>query len=96
MSDIGEARDPMADLAASDRRAYFEQRIFVLSPLGDFWTAFLFFAMLAGSFVAIAQAEHVLLFTRTSGGVSFVEPVRTAFALSVTLSAALFIQRTRV
>ena len=89
--------DPLAELAMSDRLAYFEQRIFVLSPLGDFWTAVFIFALLAASFVAIASMEGLVLFTPTSGGIAVAQPVSVAFALAVTLSASLFIQRyTRV
>jgi len=94
MSDVTDLRD---EWARTDRSAYFEQRIFVLSPLGDALTAFIIFAVLLGSFFVIAWAEDVSLFTRTAAGIAATSPMRTAFALSVTLGVALYIQRyTRV
>ncbi len=38
-------------LAVSDRKAYFEQRIFVLSPFGTFATALIIFVLFAGTFL---------------------------------------------
>jgi hypothetical protein len=96
MSDAGMA-EYEAELAVTDRRAYFEQRLFVLSPLGDMPTALLIFAILLGSFLALAWGANFVLFARGVNGLTPLAPMRTAFALSVTLSAALFIQRyTRV
>jgi hypothetical protein len=43
--------DVARSLAQSDRHAYLEQRIFVYSPLGTLPTAFLIFALLAGTFL---------------------------------------------
>jgi hypothetical protein len=40
-------------VAATDRHAYFEQRIFVLSPVGTLPTALLIFVLLAGSFLVV-------------------------------------------
>jgi hypothetical protein len=89
--------DLTAEWTRSDRQAYFEQRIFVLSPLGDFWTAFLIFLLICGAFVLIAGIENLPLIARTATGIGVAEPVRTAFALATTLAAALYIQRyTRV
>lgn len=81
----------------SDRRAYFEQRLFVFSPLGDLATASIIFLLLLASFFLIAWAEGAVMFTRQATGIFVASPLRTAFALSVTLGAALYIQRyTRV
>lgn len=79
--------------ALSDRNAYFEQRIFQFSPLGDFWTAFIILLLTGGAFVAIAAIENVPLILRTANGIAAAGPLRTAFALTVTLSVALYIQR---
>lgn len=40
-------------LDASDRHTYFEQRIFVLSPVGTLPTTLIIFALLAGSFLVV-------------------------------------------
>lgn len=91
----------LADLteewARTDRQAYFEQRIFVRSPLGDLATALIIFAALIASFLLIAWADGATMFVRDAGGIFVASPMRTAFALSVTLGASLYIQRyTRV
>jgi hypothetical protein len=85
--------DLTAEWARTDRHAYFEQRIFVLSPLGDFWTALAVFLLLGGAFIAIAGIEHLPLVTRVAKGIAISGPAETAFALDVTLSVALYIQR---
>ncbi|HSM95160.1 MAG TPA: hypothetical protein VLT91_03890 [Rhizomicrobium sp.] len=91
------ASDIADGMAAADRQAYFEQRIFMLSPLGDFWTALLILLLIGGAFLAIAALEGLPLIARAANGVAVAEPLRTAFALAVTISAALYIQRyTRV
>ena len=82
-----------AELARSDRQAYFEQRLFVLSPLGDFATALLLLFLLIGSFLAIAWSENVAALVPTADNFMVATPMRTAFALSVTLCTALFTQR---
>src|ERR1700761_2998172 len=97
----GMSEAPASELAniwaSADRTAYFEQRLFIRSPLNDFWTAFVIFLLLCGTFVAIAGIEAMPLFTRVANGIVVAEPVRTAFALAVTLGASLYIQRyTRV
>jgi membrane protein implicated in regulation of membrane protease activity len=96
MSDVTHT-DLTDEWARTDRTAYFEQRLFVLSPLSDALTAFIIFAILLGSFFVIAWAEGVTLFTRTAVGIAATSPMQTAFALSLTLGVALYIQRyTRV
>jgi membrane protein implicated in regulation of membrane protease activity len=89
--------DLTAEWARSDRQAYFEQRIFVRSPLGDGPTALLIFVVLMSSCLLIAWMEGAVMFARTAGEITVASPMQTAFALSVTLSAALYVQRyTRV
>jgi hypothetical protein len=86
-----------ADLTAEwgrlDRQAYFEQRIFVFSPLGDFWTALAIFLIVSGAFLVIAMIENLALFTSTADDIVVAGPVETAFALAVTLCVSLYIQR---
>ncbi len=97
MSDAAAHADLTAEWSRSDRRAYFEQRLFVLSPLGDFWTAFLIFVAIGGVFIAIAGIENLALFAVTAKGIVIAGPADTAFALAATLCVSLYIQRyTRV
>ena len=96
MSDAAHA-ELTAEWSRSDRQAYFEQRLFVLSPLGDFWTTLLIFVLIGGAFIAIAGIENLALFTFTAKGIVIAGPADTAFALAVTLCVSLYIQRyTRV
>ncbi len=53
MEDAASA-DFLRDMARSDRTAYFEQRLFVWSPLGTFWTALVIFLILIGTYLAAA------------------------------------------
>lgn len=85
--------DQNADWGPTDRRAYFEQRLFVLSPLGDLSTALAIFLLLAGAFIALAGLEQLPLATFSAKGIAFSGPAETAFALAVTLCTALYIQR---
>ena len=84
-----------ADLShPSDRNAYLEQRIFILSPLGTFATAAALFLFLMGCFLAAAFGEGVALIDRDAAGNIQIESVlRMAFTLALMLCAALFIQR---
>ncbi|HEY8948663.1 MAG TPA: hypothetical protein VIM56_07240 [Rhizomicrobium sp.] len=78
----------------TDRHAYFEQRIFILSPLGTFATAAFLFLILMAWFIASAVGEGVALFARDAAGNIQIESVlRMAFTLALMLCAALFIQR---
>lgn len=89
MTDLS-APDFDAAMALSDRRAYLEQRIFVLSPLGTFATAFALFAVLLALFFAAAWMENVRLI---GDGLHIESVLRSGFALSLMLCSALFIQR---
>jgi hypothetical protein len=82
-----------AEWRHSDRHAYFEQRLFVFSPLGDLATALIIFAALIGSFLFIASVEGAAMFARANGGIFVASPMRTAFALSVTLGVSLYVPR---
>jgi hypothetical protein len=92
MSDALSA-DMLADIAQSDRGAYFEQRLFVLSPLGDLATAALFFLVPLAIFVSIVWSENAGMIAAAVNGGNVAQPLRTAFALSATLATALYIQR---
>lgn len=92
MSDVAPMKMDLSD--PSDRNAYLEQRIFVLSPLGTFATAAAIFLLLLGWFFASAMSEHVPLLSRDAAGNIQIESVlRMAFTLALMLCAALFIQR---
>lgn len=82
----------------SDRGAYLEQRIFVLSPFGTFATAGILFLVLMALLIVATFSEGVALFTRDSdGGIQVESVMRMGFTLALMLCAALFIQRyTRV
>lgn len=80
-------------LRQADRRAYFEQRLFVLSPFGTFVTALLIFIAMMGSFAIAATLEHIELFGRGPEGLMVHGAPRMAFTLSLMLCTALFIQR---
>ncbi|HEX4303619.1 MAG TPA: hypothetical protein VHZ78_12560 [Rhizomicrobium sp.] len=82
---------------AADSRAYFEQRLFVLSPFGTFTTALIIFVVLFGLFVIAAEIHHVKLISETPQGLGVESLPRVAFTLALMLCAVLFIQRhTRV
>ncbi|MGN6147936.1 MAG: hypothetical protein ACTHPD_05295, partial [Rhizomicrobium sp.] len=92
MSDVAPVKMDLSD--PSDRNAYLEQRIFVLSPLGTFATAAVIFLLLMAWFFASAASENVLLLSRDAAGNIQIESVlRMAFTLALMLCAALFIQR---
>lgn len=91
MSDAVTA-EMLADIAKSDRGAYCEQKLFVLSPLGDVATALLCFLIPLAIFGIIVWSERAgMLAAAASGNVA--QPLRTAFALSATFATALYIQR---
>ncbi|HEY0301269.1 MAG TPA: hypothetical protein VGC36_08060, partial [Rhizomicrobium sp.] len=92
MSEV-EALSVEEQLRAADRRAYLEQRLFVLSPFGTFATALLLFIGLFGLFVIFAEAEHVRLFTNGPQGFALESSTRMAFTIALILCTALFIQR---
>lgn len=76
--------------AETDRRAYLEQRLFVLSPLGAFATAAVLFAVLMGTFLAVAMSEHIVL---VADGGHVESTLRMAFTLALLLCTALYLQR---
>jgi hypothetical protein len=77
----------------SDRRAYFEQRIFVASPFDTFATAAILFVAIFVLFLAAASHDGIVLFTRAAKGVHIESMLRMAFTLDLMMCAALFIQR---
>jgi hypothetical protein len=78
---------------AADRRAYFEQRIFVLSPFSAFVTTLILFTVLFGAFLIAAEAEHVRLYSESPHGLVIESGLRMAFTLSLMLCGVLFVQR---
>ncbi|HWA91589.1 MAG TPA: hypothetical protein VG889_16240 [Rhizomicrobium sp.] len=72
------------ELKRSDRGAYLEQLVFVVSPLGTQATALLLFALFFGSYLAPAAASGVVLFGATT---------RLALILSVMMTVILWVQR---
>ncbi len=85
--------ETLRTLAAADRIAYLEQRLFVLSPFGTLATACLVFALLAGSFVAIALASHLPLVVRDGAQTTIQPALRFALWMSLLFAAILGIQR---
>jgi len=83
----------LAELTSSDRRAYLEQRIFVLSPFRTSITAALIFLLLAGSYALIAFAEGLPIFVTESDGLNLDIRARIAFILSLLMATVLGIQR---
>lgn len=92
MADIS-LEQVQADLSASDRKAYFEQRVFVLSPFNTFVTATLLFLGVAGSFALIAGIEGLNIVTTAPDGMTIDNRARIAFILSLMLATVLGIQR---
>lgn len=82
--------DFAAMFAETDRRAYLEQRLYVLSPLGTFATTVAIFAVLTGTFLLAAMSEHVVLL---AGNGHVASPARMAFTLALLLCTALYLQR---
>jgi hypothetical protein len=92
---MSDALPPLAEdeYRVADRRAYFEQRIFVLSPFSAFVTTLILFTVLFGTFLIAAEAEHLHLFSDTPHGLVIDPGLRMAFTLSLMLCAVLFVQR---
>ncbi len=90
MSDLPTAED---EYRAADRRAYFEQRLFVLSPFSAFVTTLILFTVLFGTFLIAAEAEHVRLYSESPHGLIVESGLRMAFTLSLMLCGVLFVQR---
>ncbi len=71
----------------------FEQRIFALSPLGVLWTTAAIFTVLFGSFLLVANVEHVVILQRLASGFVPSNAAWPALVLSLLSSAALAMQR---
>ncbi|HEX4860864.1 MAG TPA: hypothetical protein VFV07_06475 [Rhizomicrobium sp.] len=71
----------------------FEQLLFARSPFGLVATAALMFALMFGSFLAIADLEHVAAFQRAGGIVVLTDAGWPALVLSLLCTAALAMQR---
>jgi len=85
--------DMAAELKRSDRGAYFEQRLFVLSPFNTFWTALLIFAVLIGSFAVAATLSGISLFVVDAHGVYLAPATRFAALFSLLITTVLGMQR---
>lgn len=81
--------DIAAALERSDRGAYLEQRLFVLSPFNTFWTTLLIFVVLMGSFAAAAAISGVPL----SAGDGPSRTTRFALTFSLLITTVLGMQR---
>jgi hypothetical protein len=73
----------------SDRSAYLEQLIFVLSPLGTGATAVLIFALFFGSYLGLTWWSG----TAIANGYALISSARLALILSVMITVILWIQR---
>ena len=71
----------------------FEQRIFQISPLGTLPTAAVLFALLFGSFAAIARLEEVAIFGSSGVASGFSDAAWPALVLSLLCATALGMQR---
>jgi len=80
-------------LRQSDRKAYFEQRLFVLSPFGTFPTALILFIALVGSYAIVALLQQTPAVAVTASGIAFDGRTQSALILSLMLCTALFLQR---
>jgi hypothetical protein len=83
--------DVISELAESDRTAYLEQRIFVLSPFNLPLTAALIFAVFTATYALAVAFDHVAIWD--AGAHSLSSASRTAFALSLLMTVVLAIQR---
>lgn len=81
--------DVADEFKRSDRGAYLEQLVFVVSPLGTQGTALLIFAGLFGSYLAVAAANGVPL----AHGIALTPVTRLALILSLMMTVILWIQR---
>ncbi len=85
---------PLADaVAESDRRANFEQQLFIASPFGTFVTAAAIFALFFAAYLASAWAVGIALVTRAAGMPFIPSNTRAAFVLSLLIATALGVQR---
>jgi len=80
-------------LAASDRHAYLEQRLFVYSPVGTLATAVLIFVVLAGSFALAWEISGKPFLTVTDSQIHIGTLIRLALWFCVILTTVLGMQR---
>ncbi len=85
--------DIAAELKRSDRGAYFEQRLFVLSPFNTFWTTLLIFAVLIGSFAVSATLSGISLIAIDAHGIGLAASTRFAVLFSLLITTVLGMQR---
>lgn len=85
--------DIAAELEGSDRNAYLEQRLFVLSPFNNFWTTLLIFAVLMGSFAVAATLSGVDVIVIDAHGVGISRTARFAVLFSLLITTVLGMQR---
>ncbi len=78
-------------VAQSDKRAYAEQQLFMVSPLGTFGTTAAVFAILFGSFLLVGFLTHDP--EVVGHGPLLPQATRVAFILSLLVATALGIQR---
>ncbi len=85
---------PLAEaLEQSDRGAYVEQRIFILSPVGTFGTSAAIFVLLIGSYALFALAMRDPLYLATAAGIAIPNGTRAALILSLLVATVLGVQR---
>jgi hypothetical protein len=87
------AEQVLTELENSDRHAYLEQRIFVLSPFGTGVTTLIFLTLFAGSYVLIASMEGLPIVARTMDGIALDSRARIAFTLALLMTTILGVQR---
>jgi hypothetical protein len=73
--------------------AQLEQKIYMISPFGTLVTTAILFAILFGSFLAVAAVSDLSTITRAANGLSFSQAAWPALVLSLLCSAALGMQR---
>ena len=76
-----------------DRRAYFEQRLFALSPLNLWLTTAVIYLALIGAYAAANAADGGVWLHRVGGGYALDERARIALILSLVACVALAMQR---
>ena len=77
---------------ASDRKAYWEQRIFVLSPFGTLATAALIFTILISAYLLAASIDGDIVIERQPA-LNLSQISRLALVLSILLTTVLAVQR---
>lgn len=85
--------DIAARLAREDRKAYAEQRLFVLSPLNTLWTAVVIFLVLLGSYAAAADFSATPMLVHDGTRVALSTGARFALIFSLLIATVLGMQR---